>query len=468
MQTYLFYDLETSGLNPSFDQILQFAAIRTDTQLNELKRYEIHCQLRPDIIPHLSAVLTHRISPLAASNQSLNTEREAIQQIHELVNEPGTVSVGYNTLSFDDEVLRFSFFRNLLPPYTHQFSNNCSRMDLLPITVFYYLFAPDSLSWPYNDSKVSLKLEDLNAENNWVEGQAHNAMVDVEVTIKLAQQLQQSTDIWNFCRQYFSKQQDQLRFTNWSLSKQQALWVDHHLGADQQFMAPVVYLGQHQRYRNQALFVRLDHKDLSQIPDDQWRTDNWVFKKKWAEPGFLLPIKDHYINRLSPERRELAQANWEWLQNNPAYWKDLQDYYLNYKYPIEPQADTDSVLYQHGFISDEDQAISQDFHKHKADLMLQLQFIDKFTTSELRELAWRLLIRNHYSYLPEHYKQQAKDFFQYQLTGNIIDYRQRAKYNLAMAKDDWLSYKANQSSLDDEQRRLLVDFQQFLNSKQGD
>ena len=27
--TFLFYDLETTGLNPAFDQILQFAAIPT-------------------------------------------------------------------------------------------------------------------------------------------------------------------------------------------------------------------------------------------------------------------------------------------------------------------------------------------------------------------------------------------------------------------------------------------------------
>ena len=39
--TYLFYDLETTGLNPCFDQVLQFAAIRTDLSLNEIERHEI-------------------------------------------------------------------------------------------------------------------------------------------------------------------------------------------------------------------------------------------------------------------------------------------------------------------------------------------------------------------------------------------------------------------------------------------
>ncbi|MBW1941023.1 MAG: hypothetical protein JRI28_06590, partial [Deltaproteobacteria bacterium] len=41
MNTYLFYDLETTGLNKAFDQILQFAAIRTDMKLKETERCKI-------------------------------------------------------------------------------------------------------------------------------------------------------------------------------------------------------------------------------------------------------------------------------------------------------------------------------------------------------------------------------------------------------------------------------------------
>ena len=35
---YVFYDLETTGMNPAFDQILQFAAVKTDLDLNEIER----------------------------------------------------------------------------------------------------------------------------------------------------------------------------------------------------------------------------------------------------------------------------------------------------------------------------------------------------------------------------------------------------------------------------------------------
>ena len=49
--SYLFYDIETTGLNKAFDQVLQFAAIRTDPELNEIERHDIKVNLRPDVIP---------------------------------------------------------------------------------------------------------------------------------------------------------------------------------------------------------------------------------------------------------------------------------------------------------------------------------------------------------------------------------------------------------------------------------
>ena len=54
---YVFYDTETTGIDTTFDQILQFAAIRTDEDLNELDRFEIRCRLLPHVIPAPGALL---------------------------------------------------------------------------------------------------------------------------------------------------------------------------------------------------------------------------------------------------------------------------------------------------------------------------------------------------------------------------------------------------------------------------
>lgn len=61
-KTYLFYDLETTSRNHCFGQILQFAAIRTDLELNELERHEVRVKLNIDAIPDPEAVLTHKMT----------------------------------------------------------------------------------------------------------------------------------------------------------------------------------------------------------------------------------------------------------------------------------------------------------------------------------------------------------------------------------------------------------------------
>ncbi len=60
--TYLFYDIESSGLNKYFDQVVQFAAIRTDMNFNELERHEFFVKLNPDTIPTPAAAIIHHVS----------------------------------------------------------------------------------------------------------------------------------------------------------------------------------------------------------------------------------------------------------------------------------------------------------------------------------------------------------------------------------------------------------------------
>ena len=54
--SFVFYDTETTGTQTAFDQILQFAAIKTDDDLNELDRFEIRCRLMPYIVPSPGAL----------------------------------------------------------------------------------------------------------------------------------------------------------------------------------------------------------------------------------------------------------------------------------------------------------------------------------------------------------------------------------------------------------------------------
>ena len=78
---YVFYDTETTGVATAFCQILQFAAIRTDDNLNEIDRFEARCRLLPHIIPSPEALLVTGISPETLTDPGLPTHYEAVWEI---------------------------------------------------------------------------------------------------------------------------------------------------------------------------------------------------------------------------------------------------------------------------------------------------------------------------------------------------------------------------------------------------
>lgn len=411
MKTFLFYDIETTGLHKAFDQVLQFAAIRTDLELNELTRHELIVKLNPDTIPSPAAMITHHMR-LADIAKGIS-EFDAIKQIHQWLNYPGTISVGYNTLGFDDEFLRFSFFRNLLPPYTHQYANDCGRMDLYPITVMYSLFKRSILEWP-----EKLKLEQLNTLNQLSEGRAHHAMVDVEATLALAKRFFKEREMWDYLVGYFNKNTDNERTQ--SLKTEIALLFDGIFGTDKNYHCPVLYIGNHEHYKNQSLWLRLDTtrwETLEKISEKPHEFTRVIFKKP-GEPNFVLPLKERFLTHLAKERLELAEQNRAWLNNNPEIFQQIIQYYKNYQYTAHPETDVNASLYLNGFWSAAEENTCRAFHKatpfEKRDLVRQI------TNPRLKALALRILGRHFQEHMTN---EQNQEFSNYLSHENIFDYQ---------------------------------------------
>ena len=471
-QDYIFYDIESTGLNTCFDQVLQFAAIVTDHNLEEKDRIEIQVKHNADVIPSLGASLTHMIGPKDFCKGM--SEYEGVRKIHQLLNTPNCISIGYNTLGYDDECLRFAFYRNLLNPYSHQYANGCYRMDIYPMTLFYYLFAPEVLDhWPKRNDLISLKLEDLSRENQLATGMAHDAMVDVEATVALARKFHKNQAVWRYLSDYFIKQQDQMRIaslpdaTSGQAPLKYGLLVQGTIGRRDNFIAPVVVLGQHQHYRNQTLLMRLDTEGLESTTAGTIEETPWVIRKKIAEPGFLLPPSARFIEKLSPERLALMEKNIDWLKDNPALYAQIQQHYQQAMYPEYEGIDIGTSLYQQGFMSSEDQKASAVFHQ--APWPEKAASIENFSREDLRVLAARIIGRYDASLLSgdvqEEFEAHLQKVFHNMPESQPKDFRNRYQYGLCDLEQEMAHFQ--DQDLSPEQHLILSEFKNWVKAQAG-
>ncbi|MEE3002994.1 MAG: exonuclease domain-containing protein [Pseudomonadota bacterium] len=439
-QTFLFYDLETSGLSKTFAQVVEFAAIRTTIDLQEIEREHFYVKLTKDVVPEPDAFITHQLG-LTKLTSGL-PEHKAIERIHSMLNKPGTISLGYNTLGFDDEFLRFSFARCLLPPYTHQYMNNCGRVDLYPLVILYYLYSNSIMQWPDIDGKTSMKLEHIAAINNWLTGQAHHAMTDVEATLSLAKALAANADMWNFVLGYFNKQQDLERIRTYChvvLQDQlpnayQALLVWGKFGSSVDYIAPALCFGVHKVYKNQIIWLRLDKLELQSLAEDLVGLSSFVIRKKLGEAPIVLPWKNKYLQKVSDDVQKLVADNIAFLAKSHSLCEKIRDSVLTQEYPQLEGVDLDANLYQAKFPTREEQFLCQDFRsclESKQDSSLLQAFLDEQQKRKAIRYVWRFYDQ----LLPEPYKDEMLNYW-YKITdeaGSIYDFKGKHRTSPAAA-----------------------------------
>lgn len=190
MHTFLWHDYETFGKNTRTARPAQFAAIRTDENLNEISEpIELFCQPAPDFLPEPEACLITGITPQQCLRVGV-PEYQFAEQIFQVFSQPNTIGVGYNTIRYDDEITRFMFWRNLMDPYAREWQNGCGRWDLIDLARVTYALRPEGIHWPRNEQgNVSFKLTALTEANGIAHEAAHDAVSDVRATIALAKLL---------------------------------------------------------------------------------------------------------------------------------------------------------------------------------------------------------------------------------------------------------------------------------------
>ena len=193
---FVFYDLETTGRNATWDQILQIGAILVDSNFQEIDRFEERCRLRQGLIPEPGALIVNKTSVEMLNNVNLS-HYQLIKKVYDIFNKwSPAIFIGYNTISFDEEFLRKTFFKLLLEPYTTQFNGN-RRADVLGMSRTSKYYYPECINVGLNEKGNQVFKLDVLTQLNDIKHNAHDAMGDVEATIKIAQILKnKAQNVW--------------------------------------------------------------------------------------------------------------------------------------------------------------------------------------------------------------------------------------------------------------------------------
>lgn len=458
-KTFLFYDLETTGLNPVFDMAHQFAAMAVDHNLNPIEKpYEWRVSLRMDTTPHPKAIFVNGHPP--RDWYKGESEYSFYQKAHVLFNTPNTISTGYNSLDFDDQMMRFGFFRNLLSAYSHQHAQGCGRADLYPIALMYYAFgmAP-AFHWPTRNNKPSFKLADLKEANDLADGTSHDALVDVHATLGLARKFKEANpDFWEGCLHHYDKANDKKAIheceTTVKIGDQHyscGFIVKRSNRAEDHFLAPVVLLGRHAVYTNQTRWLRLD-------------TGTILKKKDGALPFFIAGNLEQSDKLLSANTYEAACAKLLTLQENPSAFEYMQSIALKQCHESKETVDAYAMLYETGFPTKADETLFAKFHQ--APPHEKMAVANEITNPVYHELAIRIIGHHFPKQLDEAGKRLFYQYLESTLNQNTAcsDYKGSPFYSL---EDAYVEFNdsLNPQALNSAHKKLYGEYKGWIETR---
>lgn len=466
MTSIFWYDYETTGINPRCDRPLQVAGIRTDFELNEIgEPVNLYCQPSDDILPHPAACMITGITPGRLAEQGLS-EADFMTRVHAQLSAPGTCGAGYNTLRFDDEMTRYSLYRNFFDPYAREWQGGNSRWDLIDVVRTAYALRPEGIVWPRDEEgRVTLKLERLTAANGIDHGHAHEALSDVRATIALAKLIRdKQPKLYEWLFQLRSKQKvmDQIRLL------QPLVHISGRFSAARSYVGVVLPLAWHPRNRN-ALIVcdlHLDPQGLLDLDAETLRQRLYTRREDLAEGELPVPLKLIHINRcpvVAPlnvlrgedqQRLQLDMAEYKAralrLSDAQEVWRDkLAAIYASEDFA--PCLDPEQQLYD-GFIGDRDRRLCEQVRNAEPVHLGQEQW--PFDDERLPELLFRYRARNFPDTLNGEEQERWKTFCQQRLCdpqwgapNTLESFNQAAAELLASATsvqrqvlDEWQDY----------------------------
>ena len=435
---FIFYDLETTGRSLQWDQILQVAAVLTDSNLNVLDTFNETCKIRSYCLPDPEALLVNKlpIKSLLKSNYSL------YQLIFNIFNKFNSWSpaiyIGYNSIQYDEEMLRSAFFTNLFDPYLTIKGEN-SRVDLLNIVRAANYFYPEKVkSQISSKGNPILKLDQIAPLNGITDFIAHDALGDTKATVLLAKLIKEKIpSLWynNTVRQ---KKENIL----YKIENNLFCSLESFFGRTKFFV--LSYIGQHPLYKWALCFdLKNDPRKLEKMTDEEL----YLFLEE--SPKKIRNIKSNkspiildqgYIDKIPDyqhlDKEILAKRHIFIKKNIPLQKRILKYYYQKNEYGFNETSQLDifseETIYKK-FLSKYDLGLMKEFHS--GDWVDKNKIKNRFRDKRLKYFANLML-----------YEEQPNVLDQ--TTLNLIN-KQIAERLLSKNKEKWLTIFDAYKKIDD-------------------
>ncbi|MFZ7223295.1 exodeoxyribonuclease I [Avibacterium avium] len=311
--SFFVYDYESFGVNPATDRPAQFAGIRTDKDFNIIgEPVMFYCKQTNDYLPSPTAVMVTGITPQQCNEQGL-PEPEFAARILQEFSQPNTCVMGFNNIRYDDEMTRYTFYRNFIDPYEYSWKNGNSRWDLLDLVRACYALRPDGINWVYDDDGMpSFRLENLTKANGIEHSNAHDAMADVYATIEMAKLIKEKQPrLFQFFFEHRDKKSLEAMINTAEMTP--LVHVSGMLGnyrGNTTWIAPLAW---HPTNKNAVIVCDLDSNidDLLNKSAEELRQNLYTKKAELEEQGILpVPLKLVHINKcpiLAPAKTLLPE-----------------------------------------------------------------------------------------------------------------------------------------------------------------
>lgn len=406
MSSFFWHDYETWGATPSKDRPVQFAGIRTDLDLNIIDDpVNILCKPTPDFLPHPQACLITGINPLHALEHGM-PEKDFIERVHAELSQPDTCGVGYNSIRFDDEVTRYSLWRNFYDPYEREWKNGNSRWDIIDMVRLCYAIRPEGIEWPMVDGVVSFKLELLSAANNLSHESAHDALSDVYATIELAKLIKQKQPkLFDYC---FGLRNKRKAFELFDVANTKPLFhVSSKFPAIRGCASLIAPIAMHPKNKNSVICFDLtcDPEPLFNLSSAEILEKLYTPTAELAEGEERIALKEIHLNKspviATPKLLDEASANRLGIDLNicRSNWQKLKGHTLVHKMndvftanPFSKSTLAEQALYD-GFVSDADKSKCLQVRSSTGEEIARSGIV--FDDSRLNDILFRYRARNY-------------------------------------------------------------------------